>query len=91
MHPDKQPGYMPYFYEAGHFLRYGLDRSPRRRARDQGSYAQNEIPTSARRYFATVDEVIREGYLAVPTGDTATALISDRALTAKLGLEDTIQ
>lgn len=39
----------------------------------------------------TVDDVIHRGYLAIPTGDPVTAILTDKQHTTWLGLDDTIR
>ena len=86
--------YIPYFYGSGQFLRYngpvknkpvqtdfislGYDFSS-----EGSSILDPEQPQ-------TVEQIIYQGYLAIPTGDPVTAMITDKKHTAWLGLDDAI-
>ncbi len=90
--PENRQGYIPYFYESGRHLWYHPPRGespPDRMERPTGRY--DLTPTG---YLLsptpTVEQIIQKGYLAVPAGEPETALLSDKHLTAKLGLEDVI-
>jgi hypothetical protein len=90
--PVNRQGYIPYFYESGRHLRYpplGSENPPDRMERPIGRYDLAPAgyllgPTP------TVEQIIQKGYLAVPVTEPETALLSDKHLTAKLGLEDVI-
>lgn len=87
--------YVPYFYQAGLYVRYSLPPSAgRRRAPEyvMSSYDFTSDLTGSRHYAGqqTVEQIIASGYLAVPKGDPVTALIGDRMHTARLGLDDMI-
>lgn len=102
MYPTQSPngpagagGYVPYFYQAGLFDRYGLAPTLMRPT------APNE-PATPRRFtsnpsltpdldrFQTVEQVIANGYFAMPPGDPVTAILSDKKATSWLGLDDII-
>ena len=86
--------YIPYFYESGQFLRYNEPVKNRR--------AQTYFMSSGYNFSSegssildpeqpqTVEQIIYQGYLAIPTGDPVTAMITDKKHTAWLGLDDAI-
>ena len=86
--------YIPYFYESGQFLRYNEPVKNRR--------AQTYFMSSGYNFSSegssildpeqpqTVEQIIYQGYLAIPTGDPVTAMITDKKNTAWLGLDDAI-
>ena len=90
--PAHRPGYMPYFYDSGQHLWYALpgqetladpyDRPQKRTEISTPEYVIGPTPT--------MEQIIQQGYLAVPTSEPETALLTDRHWTAKIGLEDAI-
>ena len=94
--PQSESGYMPYFYQSGLFLSYNLpgDRHPVSAYSNlsSGYDFTSDLIGQRKIYpaFDTVEDIIRRGYLAVPESDPETAIISDKGLTAKLGLDDVI-
>lgn len=87
--------YVPYFYQAGLYVRYSIPPSAvRRRAPEYAvsSYDFTSDLIGARPYAGqrTVEQIIAQGYLAVPRSDPVTALIGDKQHTARLGLDDMI-
>jgi hypothetical protein len=87
--------YAPYFYQSGLFQFY--DSPPTRvpgRAPLTGyvTYDFTSDLLQPRHYSRpqTVEQVVERGYFAVPRGDSATAMISDRKSTSWLGLDDLI-
>lgn len=87
--------YVPYFYESGQFLRY--DRPVNRRPVSNYflSSGYNFSSDKASSKFdpekpQTVEQIIYQGYLSLPTGDPVTAMITDKKHTAWLGLDDAI-
>ncbi len=88
-------GYVPYFYQRGLFLLYPLPASNRPSpaytqptagydsSSLEGPFERLEVPPS-------VEQIVQQGYFAVPAGDPVTAIISDKADTARLGLDDVI-
>ncbi len=93
--PAPRGGYVPYFYEAGLYLR-GPETVPRpARPLEDHAYPVYDFSSDLIRphrpyHPQTVDQVIARGYFAVPRGDPTTALISDRKATSWLGLDDLI-
>lgn len=93
--PVQTGGYVPYFYEKGLFLAYDVarQRRPTNAYRDtQTPYDFSSDGRLEQRLFSTmtVEDVIARGYLAVPPGEPITAIITDRAVTSHLGLDDII-
>ena len=93
--PAQLAGYVPYFYESGRFVAYTL---PSKNVPEQVSYHapasydfSSDQPT-ARPFdrIQTVEQVIAQGYFAVPGGYPVTAIISDKKHTARFGLDDVI-
>lgn len=102
MYPSHSPdaaamsgGYVPYFYQAGLYLRYGVPASdPGRHGRDspESSYDLSfSRPLFGRpKRTQTVEQIIASGYFSIPGGDPVTATISDKMHTSSLGLDDVI-
>jgi hypothetical protein len=93
--PAEQAGYVPYFYQAGLYLRYDLAGIISRKGphdRTSSSYDfSSDVPLFAHMGLVqTVEQVIARGYFAVPQANPISALISDKAHTAKFGLDDVI-
>ncbi len=93
--PHFGPGYVPYFYAAGRFTSYDLPRphAPLEvRFVPASSYDFTSDLVQKRGYRApqTVEQVIRNGYLAIPESEPETALITDKKHTARFGLDDVI-
>ena len=90
-----QAGYAPYFYQAGLYLRYDLGTGNHRiRSQDHASSTYDfasDVPLFAGMGpIQTVEQVIAQGYFAVPRVNPISALISDKTHTARLGLDDVI-
>jgi len=93
--PHFGPGYVPYFYAAGHFMSYDL---PRPHAPLEGRFvpaASYDFTSDLTRRHGyarpqTVEQVIRRGYLAIPESEPETAIITDKKHTARFGLDDVI-
>ena len=90
-----QAGYTPYFYQAGLYLRYDLGAGSHRiRSQDHASSTydfSSDVPLFAGiGPVQTVEQVIAQGYFAVPQANPISALISDKTHTARLGLDDVI-
>ena len=86
--------YVPYFYESGLFQRYD---KPLKTNPFQGQFISSGYNFSSEtpsRFDPdqpqTVEQIIYQGYLAIPTGDPVTAMITDKKHTAWLGLDDAI-
>ena len=102
MYPSHSPdaaatsgGYVPYFYQAGLHLRYPLPTS-NAPGQHHDSYRPSHDSSPADALFRgvdrtqTVEQVIANGYFAVPNADPVTATISDKMQTSWLGLDDLI-
>lgn len=93
--PAFQQGYVPYFYQIG--LQY-VYRTPQDWPRTERMVAysapgESSIGRAADRHPdhpQTVEQIIRRGYFAVPISDPTTAIITDKAQTSWLGLDDVI-
>ncbi|MBN1489902.1 MAG: hypothetical protein JXA69_08295 [Phycisphaerae bacterium] len=86
--------YVPYFYQAGLYLRYNM---PTARAPGQYRAAASSYDFSSvrplwhdRNSIQTVEDVIARGYFAVPRSDPIAAIITDKQHTSRLGLDDVI-
>ena len=92
--PHLGPEYVPYFYASGRFLLYDLPPTSANEVRflPESSYDFTSDLLQRRAYPVpqTVEQVIQRGYLAIPRSDPETALISDKKLTSRLGLDDVI-
>jgi len=89
--PGTDRGYIPYFYQSGLYLSCGLPRITTPAAPSEGYDFSSDVP--AGRLFGTpqtVEQVIARGYLAAPSSEPETAMISDKGHTAKLGIDDLI-
>jgi len=85
--------YVPYFYQSGRFLAYGLPLEGGSTARSSWAYARYDFATDTQPLARsqTVEQIIAHGYFAIPGGEPETAIISDKKQTSWLGLEDTIR
>ena len=93
--PAIERGYVPYFYERWLHYLYPIDscRVPGRSyvGTLQGyDFAAVDAPFHPVERHQTVEQIIQHGYFAVPAADPTTALISDKAQTSWLGLDDVI-
>jgi len=93
--PAGQPGYLPYFYQWGHFLRYAVpaNLAPSRSYQAVASvydFTPGSFPAQVPDRGRTVEEIIARGYFAVPNADPVTAIIMDKAHTTRLSLDDVI-
>jgi hypothetical protein len=87
--------YVVYFYESGLYQQY---RQRQRDALTKPNYGppsnydfSSDLPgQSVWSGPQTVEDVIRQGYFAIPKSELETALISDKQHTAKLGLDDVL-
>ena len=93
--PASAGTYIPYFYQAGLYLRYGLAHEQAGLVPDHGRYTSYDFSSdrplwSRHDDLQTVEQIIAHGYLAIPVRDSETALLSDKKDTAWLGLDDVI-
>ena len=92
--PSSAIGYVPYFYESGRFLSYGLSPThdvPAYRSSAARDFSSEPAPTGWRLdHPSTVEQVIAHGYFSVPDAEPETALLSDRRDVACFGLDDVI-
>lgn len=87
--------YIPYFYESGQFMRFSepVKNRPAQTYFISSGYNFSSEGSSSRfdpDQPQTVEQIIYQGYLAIPTGDPVTAMITDKKHTAWLGLDDAI-
>ena len=85
--------YVPYFYQSGQFQYRALGRIPP--AQYRIPYNSYDLTSDPKSIFdpdqpQTVEQIIYQGYLSIPTGDPVTAMITDTKHTAWLGLDDAI-
>jgi hypothetical protein len=88
-------GYVPYFYQSGRFLVYGLPRQAASKSyldRTAATYDFTSDLTGKHSWprTQTVEEIIQHGYLAIPKSEPETALICDKKDISKIGLSDLI-
>jgi hypothetical protein len=93
--PRAERGYVPYFYQRGLHYLYPIDgrRVPAgrpERAPTVYDFASPDAPFCPVERRQTVEEIIQHGYLSVPPSDPTTAIITDKAHTSWLGLDDVI-
>ena len=93
--PAGQPGYLPYFYNAGLFVKHlvpAVDTRPQgyRQGDSADDFSSGFPSVPGFEHVQTVEQIIAHGYFAVPSSNPITALISDKAHTARLGLDDVI-
>ena len=93
--PVFDAGYVPYFYQSGRFLVYGLPRQTASKStldRTIGSYDFTSDLTEKHPWprTQTVEDIIQRGYLHIPQSEPETALISDKKDISKIGLSDLI-
>jgi len=87
--------YVPYFYEAG---LHQLSPLPSRRTHRQPyesstrshDFGEVDATLDTTDRTQTIEQVIAQGYFAIPAGDPVTAAISDKMHTSRLGLDDVI-
>ena len=94
--PVFDAGYVPYFYQAGKFLAYGMpDKTGLGSVLDQG-YAKYDFTSDLitekqqSRHQSTVEDIVRNGYFPIQKSEPETAIISDKKQTSGLGLSDII-
>ena len=102
MFPNQQPnappterGYVPYFYQRGLHYVYPIDGRPVPAGRPERApaaydFAAVDVPFHPAEHPQTVEQIIQHGYLTVPLSDPTTAIITDKAHTSWLGLDDVI-
>jgi hypothetical protein len=93
--PANVGGYVPYFYHAGLFQRYGLPAALTPRNAQNGSVPPYRFSVDSPLFgrldqVQTVEQIIAHGYFAPPPGDPVTAILSDKKTTSSLGLGDII-
>ena len=88
-------GYVPYFYEAGHYLWKPLSSgSTLKKLYNQPSSGYDFSSDSPKPFFhapQSVEQVIQRGYLAVPKSEPEIAVIGDKQRTSWQGLDDIIR
>ena len=88
--------YVPYFYQSGKFIAYGMPgETGLTGLSDQSSgrydFTSDLIP--GKQYSihqSTVDDIVRNGYFPIQKSEPETAIISDKKQTSGLGLSDVI-
>ena len=94
--PTFGQGYMPYFYQSGKFLLYDIASRHSNSAKSSQSngydFTSDLVPNRTGHLASqTVEDIILNGYFAIPKSDPETALISDKTHTSRLGLGDIIE
>jgi hypothetical protein len=92
--PIFDSGYMPYFYQSGKFLLYDISHIGSKSSYFGTStgydFTSDIVPKSNRSRGQTVEDIVRNGYFAIPESESETAIISDKKQTSALGLGDII-
>ena len=92
--PVFDSGYMPYFYQSGKFLLYDIPHRVPKSAYFSTStgydFTSDIVPKSSSPRGQTVEDIVRNGYFAIPQSEPEMALISDKKQTSALGLSDII-
>ena len=87
-------GYLPYFYQSGKFLSYGIPhRGPKSTYFGTSTgydFTSDLVPKISRPSRPTVEDIVSRGYFPIPQSEPETALISDKKETSALGLGDII-
>ena len=79
--------YMPYHYQSGKF---NYTKPKPFSSAGYSTYDFTSKPANRGDQPQTVEQIIYQGYLSIPTGDPVTAMITDKKHTAWLGLDDAI-
>ena len=103
MIPDKTtnvtlptPNYMPYFYQAGLYLwspRPGL-KAPTpapQQVRVGYDFTSDLVGATPTQSFQSVEQIIQNGYFAIPKTEPETALITDKQHTSWQGLDEVVR
>ena len=91
----EDPNYVAYFYESGIVQRYLENKSSPLadlNSRPPATYDFSSDLTGRTGFYhgPTVEQIIANGYLAIPKTDPVEAIISDKKHTSWLGLDDVI-
>ena len=93
--PVFDAGYMPYFYQSGKFLLYDISRKDVKSqefARSSSyDFTSDIVPKTNWPKHTTVEDIIKQGYFAIPESEPEIAIISDKNHTSRLGLSDIIE
>ena len=88
--------YVPYFYQSGKFIAYGMPgETGLTGLSDQSSgrydFTSDLIPGKQySMHQSTVEDIVRNGYFPIQKSEPETAIISDKKQTSGLGLSDVI-
>ena len=92
--PVFNAGYVPYFYQSGKFMAYGLPHRGPKSAYFSTStgydFTSDIVPKSTWPRQTTVEDIINSGYFPISKSEPETAIISDKKQTSGLGLSDII-
>lgn len=92
--PVFDSGYMPYFYQSGKFLLYDIPHRGPKSAYFSTStgydFTSDIVSKKSRSRGQNVEDIVRNGYFAIPKSEPETAIISDKKQTSALGLDDII-
>jgi hypothetical protein len=87
-------GYVPYFYQSGKFLSYGIPHKTSKSLYSSAStgydFTSDIVSKSSTPRGQTIEDIIRGGYFAIPNSEPETAIISDKKQTSGIGLGDII-
>jgi len=92
--PVFDSGYKPYFYQSGKFLAYDIPgRGPKSTYFGTSAsydFTSDIVPKTHWPRQPTVEDIIQNGYFAIPIAEPETAILTDKKHTSKLGLDDVI-
>jgi hypothetical protein len=92
---NENPNYVAYFYESGIVQRYLDSKNSLLAGLSYWAPSTYDFSSDLTRgtgfvHTPTVEQIIANGYLAIPKGDPVKAIISDKKHTSWLGLDDVI-
>ena len=92
---SRLPGYVPYFYLRGLHYLYRIPDNPSPSRAYESNLARYDFTSDlVGRQGAdrpqSVEQIIARGYLAMPAAEPEFAILEDRHLTSRLGLDDVI-
>ena len=92
---NENPNYVAYFYESGIVQRYLENKKSLFAGSNRGipsvyDFSSDLVGRTGFYRSPTVEQIVANGYLAIPGGDPVKAIISDKKHTSWLGLDDVI-
>ena len=92
---NQEPEYVIYFYESGLSDKYRQRQKDTLAGLNYGpavgyDFSSDLMGRTTFKHPPTVEQIVANGYFAVPKGEPETAIISDKKATSWLGLDDVI-